>query len=148
MISLILFTQLIVFNSGGISSYGILLMIVAFIQFQFWYCSNPTHIYEYLRQYYINHKSLSHTIIQFCSFYSNYLSLPSVIIQPQIPNEDRPFHIMPIEFQSSEHGEHMFLRDPLNESNNVAKSSYHITEIKKSFNELVQTENFDFLKVK
>lgn len=70
---------------GGISSYALTLMIVAFLQFQVMYCGETCHQSFFV--YKMRHDDLGTTIAQFLHFYSIYIDFSTYIIQPCFPGE-------------------------------------------------------------
>lgn len=121
--------------SGGISSYAITLMVVAFLQFQKLYWMGGYPVYEYLKPYQMNHADLGYTIFQFLTFYTFYVDFKKWDILPLkeeaglIPPGSSPIA------NSSWPDEKLNIIDPLNPENNVGKSSFKIDEIKQCFKE-------------
>ena len=123
--------------SGGISSYALTLMIVAFLQFQKMYC-NPMHCMENYRTYEQKHEDLGYTIAQFFHFYYHTVSkFEDYRIHPHHP--DDKFNQQPTIYGrtpfSSNNEDKLEIIDPLNPKNNVGKSSFNIDEIKECFKE-------------
>lgn len=113
--------------SGGISSYALTLMIVAFLQFQIVNCGPGCLVY-YL-QYQPAHEDLAYTLVQFLHFYSYLVNFSNSVIQPLAPGD---YTSNPI-FNSFHLNDKLTIIDPLNQSNNVGKSSFNIQLIKECF---------------
>lgn len=130
------FKQLI-FNSqmndpyqGGLTSYALVLMIVAFLQMKL------------VNKFSINTQSpnLGVLFIQFLSWYSN-LDYMNTEIRPQPPSIEvfqTPFIALPGEATPSG----ILVIDPLNANNNVARSTYKFHFLKVALSNLDRTSSF------
>ncbi|CAI2373830.1 unnamed protein product [Moneuplotes crassus] len=121
--------------SGGISSYGITLMIVAFLQFQKLHCIGPYGQLGYYETYRMNHNDLGCTVFQFLHFYGYFFDFQKWDIRPQLEEGGMiGLGCEPI-VDNQWPDEKLNIFDPLNASNNVGKSSFKIEEIKECFKE-------------
>lgn len=114
--------------SGGISSYALTLMIVAFLQFQIINCSGEMY-HPFYNHYTPYHDDLAYTLIQFLHFYSFTVQFSSSYIHPCNPG-DFSHNTVYTNFHMDEK---LMIIDPLNSNNNVGKSSFNIDYIKSCF---------------
>ena len=113
--------------SGGISSYALTLMIVAFLQLHFIILrQGQNYFYNFL----IDHTDLVSTLSQFLWFYGCNIDFKHTTIHPWSPGDlsHNPIYTQYIAIDA-----HMLIVDPLNIENNVGKSSFNIEEIKRWF---------------
>lgn len=130
------FKQLI-FNSqmndpyqGGLTSYALVLMIVAFLQMKIM-GKHPINIQS---------PNLGVLFVQFLSWYSN-LDYMNTEIRPQPPSLEifqTPF----IQLSSDSTPNGILVVDPLNANNNVARSTYKFHFLKVALSNLVRTFSF------
>lgn len=118
--------------SGGISSYGLTLMIVAFLQ-------NEMVVFQGMYDHFYNdkspdHSNLSLTLRSFLEYYGKYVDFSKLTIKPCMPGEVIQ---NPVWYQFTD--EKLLIVDPLNANNNVGKSSFNIAEIKVCFEKAFQT---------
>ena len=111
--------------SGGISSYALTLMIVAFLQYQFLNYGKGDNFY-----FQLDHRDLALTLMQFFYFYSYTVHFSFAVIQPCPPGE---FPHNPLYMRYNLFEDKLMIVDPLNQNNNVGKSSFKIEEIKELF---------------
>lgn len=100
---------------GGITSYGLILMIVAFLQFKVKNIDSIQNIKP----------NLGKLFIEFLNFYMNF-EYTGTEINPLKPNDlamnNDPFKKLPQQFV--EFNQCMHIKDPLNPANNVSRSAH------------------------
>jgi DNA polymerase sigma len=82
----------------------------------------------------MRHEDLGTTIAQFLHFYSIYINFNTYVIQPCYPGDYSHGPIM-IRHLLVNAEDKLLIIDPLNQNNNVGKSSFNIEEIKQCFQE-------------
>ncbi|MCQ2819215.1 MAG: nucleotidyltransferase domain-containing protein [archaeon] len=110
---------------GGLSSYGLILMVVSFIQSEI----------ENIKFKYNNPMILGETFLSILRHYGIIFDFGKYAIFTYIPNDDRSEsniyeNILSLTGQNSHE---VVIVDPLNNQNNVAKSSFQFTNIKMAF---------------
>jgi DNA polymerase sigma len=107
---------------GGLSSYGLTLLVLAFFQFQ-----------KFHRKYSNSEKAVGKILFDFLSFYGTQFNYQTQYLQPSFFFDQE---INPVQFkaQNSLAGNNsLVVIDPLNVSNNVTRSSYRFQLIQNLF---------------
>lgn len=115
---------------GGLTSYALVLMIVAFLQMKL---MNKFQIG-------VQSPNLGILFIQFLSWYSN-LDYINTEIRPQPPSME-VFQTPFIQLQSDATPSGILVVDPLNANNNVARSTYKFHFLKVALSNLDRTFSF------
>lgn len=116
---------------GGLSSYGLILMIVAFIQYYDMYLHDRVNYPVNTTDIDITPGSIINLMTEMLSTYNKY-DILKIVITPKHPQINYDHSISPIYQKQHEDGV-IHIIDPLNTNNNVGKSSYNTSEIKSCF---------------
>lgn len=111
--------------TGGISSYALTLMVVAFLQHQLILLKNGQYIFSDGSR--IDDQDLAATLSQFLHFYAYQVGFSMYIIHPCNPGD---LSHQPILYKFPTYTDPLVINDPLNTQNNVSKSSFKADDIK------------------
>jgi non-canonical poly(A) RNA polymerase PAPD5/7 len=119
--------------TGGMSSYALILMIVAFMQFYETFLAEKT---TQILNFFDPKPSpglIAKIMTEFLHTYIKF-DLLKIVIQPKHPHlmNEYTYHMSSIFQKGSEDGG-LIIMDPLNSENNVGKSSFNIADIKSCF---------------
>lgn len=104
---------------GGISSYGLILMLVTYLQYKMFYKNSIDHVKP----------NLGILLVDFFNFYS---SMKFSVVEMKPLKSSNPIESVPVINKSADMLA-MTLWDPLNFSNNVTKSTYKVMNLENLF---------------
>jgi non-canonical poly(A) RNA polymerase PAPD5/7 len=110
--------------TGGLSSYGLILMIVSFLQSQL----------ESKKPIKITDNNLGRLFLEFLWYYGIVFDHSKYVIYTYAPNDNNPVDKESVNlFFNMQPNHELIIVDPLNKQNNVARSTYQFVNIKMGF---------------